>query len=193
MDNESKDFSKLPKEEPKKDTTPMSTVEQVSDSELNELATRQPMPVIKNYSVRGIEYLFMSICLWFGAAGLIWILVVLINGLASSEALGFSTTSLVVTLPIFAWFFLRLKKAELADPRLKFDPSKRRLSQITQTLAFLTSLINVIVFVYSVFVSFSSETPFSIGKAFLSLLAVLVVAGGILAYYWNDEHRSFKK
>jgi hypothetical protein len=154
-------------------------------------ANAQPVAVIKTLSTRGLEYLFMSICLWIGAVGLTWGILSLVNGSADAKVLAFPATSLVVTGPIFAWFFIRLKRAELANPQLRFDPSKRRTSQITQILAFLTALINVITFVYLIIAaSFGSEI-ISVGKSILNLLVILAVSGGILAYYWVDEHRSF--
>jgi hypothetical protein len=162
------------------------------NDELAEFANAPSLAVVKTLSVRGLEYLFMSICLWIGATSLIWGLLLLVNGAASAQMLAFPATSLVVCLPVFAWFFIRLKKAELEDPTLRFDSSKRRLSQITQIVAFLTTLFNVITFVYLVIASLSGGAKVSIGKAFLNLLVILAVSGGILAYYWIDEHRSFK-
>lgn len=164
-----------------------------SPRELGELANMQSVAVVKTLSVRGLEYLFMSICLWIGAAGLIWSLLLLVNGKTDAQLLAFPVTSLVVCGPIFAWFFIRLKKAELANPALRFDPSKRRTSQITQLVAFLTSLFNIITFVYLLIASTAGNSVISIGTAVVNLLVILAVAGGILAYYWVDEHRSFTK
>jgi len=155
-------------------------------------ANAPSVAVVKTLSVRGLEYLFMSICLWIGATSLVWGLLLLVNGAASAQLLAFPATSLVVCLPVFAWFFIRLKKAELENPALRFDSSKRRLSQITQVVAFLATLFNVITFVYLLIASVSGGAKVSIGKAFLNLIVILAVSGGILAYYWIDEHRSFK-
>lgn len=164
----------------------------IPSDELADLANTSSLAVVKTLSVRGLEYLFMSIVLWIGAVSLVWGLLLLVNGAASAQMLAFPATSLVVTLPIFAWFFIRLKKAEIENPALRFDSSKRRLSQITQIVAFLASLFNVITFVYLVVASLSGGAKISLGKAVLNLLVILAVSGGILAYYWVDEHRSFK-
>jgi uncharacterized Tic20 family protein len=163
------------------------------DTGLSELANAPSIAVVKTLSTRGLEYLFMSIALWFAATGLAWALLLLVNGQTKAQLLAFPATSLVVCGPLFAWFFIRLKKAEIANPALRFDASKRRTSQITQTIAYLASLLNIITFVYLVIASTSGSNSISIGKSVLNLLVILVVAGGILAYYWVDEHRSFSK
>ena len=159
------------------------------DDNIKELANAQPIAVVKTLSTRGLEYVFMSIALWFAAAGLIWTLLLLVNGQNSAILLTFPATALIVCAPVFAFFFLRLKKAELNDSALRFDPSKRRLSQITQTVAFIVMLANTVTFVYLVIASATGVTKVSVLKAFLNLLVITTVAGGILAYYWMDEHR----
>ena len=120
-------------------------------------------------------------------------LLAIANGSASFSSIALPVTFLLVSIPVFALFFIRLKRAELATPALRFDPSKRRLSQITQVFAFLACFINVITFVYMLLSKMAGEGGISIVKATLNLIIILVVAGGILAYYWYDEHRSFNK
>lgn len=172
-------------------SAPLMTPDQ---TDLTALANAQPVAVVKTLSTRGLEYLFMSIALWIAASGLIWALLLVVNGQTSAPMLGFPATSLIVCIPVFAYFFIRLKKAELKDPALRFDASKRRLSQITQTIAFLTCIFNVITFVYLLFsIASGSSLGQSVVKLILDLLVILAVAGGILVYYWADEHRSFKK
>lgn len=144
--------------------------------------------VVKVMNVRGLEYLMMSIALWFGAAGLIWGILSIVNGGASFSVLAMPASLALVGVPIFALLFLRLKKAELKDPSLRLSTSKRRSSHITQVLAFLVCLFNLITFVYIVFSNIGGESSISIGKAVANLFIVLAVAGGILAYYWFNEH-----
>ncbi len=151
-----------------------------------------PVPVLQVLSVRGVEYTMMTLTLWFAAGALIAMLLGVANGESSFSFLSFPLALLLVCLPIFAFFFLRLRKSELANPALRFDASKRRLSQFTQVLAFAACLFNVIAFVYMVLQKFGGESAPSIGKSLLNLLVVLAVAGGILAYYWIDEHRLTK-
>lgn len=149
-----------------------------------------PVPVVKVLSVRGVEYAMMSLALWFGAGGLIWILLSLIYGSNGFSALAFPVSLLVVCVPVFSFFFIRLRKQELANPELKLEPSKRRLSQTTQILAFLVCLFNLIGFVYLMMAKAGGESKASLSQSILGLLAILVVAGGILIYYWFDEHRN---
>lgn len=149
-----------------------------------------PMPVVQVLSTRGVEYTMMMLTLWLAAGSLLWVMLALFNGGNHFDVMAFPVSLLVVCVPIFAWFFLRLKKAELANPQLKLDPSKRRLTQFTQVIAFAACLFNLIAFVYLLFTKLAGHTTPSLGKDFLNLLVILLVAGGILAYYWNDEHRS---
>jgi hypothetical protein len=158
-------------------------------NELTQPTSDQPVPVVKVLSVRGVEYLFMSICLWLSAGSFTGLLLALLNGQAGFAALSFPLSLLLVTLPGFALLFLKLKKAELSNPALRLDASKRRLSQITQTLAFITCLANLVTFVYIVLQKIGGNGTTSLGKTIINSLVILGVAGGILAYYWNDEHR----
>lgn len=148
-----------------------------------------PIPVVKVLSVRGVEYLFMSIFLWLCAGSFIGLILSLINGQTGFANLSFPLSMLIVSLPGFALLFLRLKKAELDDPKLRLDASKRRLTQATQLLAFLTCLINVITFVYLILQKIGGEGKLELGKAIINMLVILIVAGGILVYYWFDERR----
>ncbi len=149
----------------------------------------RPVPVVKVLSVRGVEYLFMSIFLWLTAGSFVGLILSLINGQTGFSSLAFPLSVLVVSLPGLAVLFLRLKAAELADPALRLEASKRRLTQITQLLAFLTCLINVITFVYLVLQKIGGEGKLEVVKAILNMMVILVVAGGILVYYWYDEHK----
>lgn len=154
-------------------------------------ALKDPVPVVKVYSVRGVEYGMMSITLWALATTLVWLLLNMINGSKTFDYLVVPTSVLVVCLPVFAWLFIRLKKAELANPSLKVEASKRRWSQLTQFLAFIVVLVNLIVLVYILLARFGTDKKFSesLVKELLSSAVVLIVAGGILAYYWFEEHR----
>lgn len=157
--------------------------------ELSPDVSDQPVPVVKVLSVRGVEYAMMTIALWIGAGAMIWALLVLINGLSSFAALAMPISLLLVSVPVFSVLFVRLKRAELINPDLRYEASKRRMSQITQVAAFLVCVFNTIVTVYAILISFSGGSGPSVGKSLLNLLVVVTVAGGILAYYWFDEHR----
>lgn len=159
------------------------------ETSTQQTSSNQPLAVVKVLSVRGIEYLFMSIFLWLGAGSLIVLILSIVNGESGFDTLAFPLSLLLIALPGFAWLFLRLKKAELKDPMLKYDPSKRRATQRTQVLAFLVCLVNLISYVYLLLKSLSEENSGDLGKATLNMLVILLVAGGVLAYYWVDEHR----
>jgi FtsH-binding integral membrane protein len=96
---------------------------------------------------------------------------------------------LLVCLPAFSWLFLRLRKAELDNPALRLEPSKRRFSQITQILSFLTCFFTIVTVVYSLISAAGGEDVGGIGKILGVGAIILIIAGGILTYYWFDEHR----
>jgi hypothetical protein len=148
-----------------------------------------PQPVVQVLSPRGVEYVFLTIALFTGAIGLISALLALVNGKADFSVLAFPVAILLVTVPVFTWLFLRLKQAELTDPSLASDASKRRSTQFTQIVAFITCLFTLIGLVSAIFGKLSSNYNGSMVKVLLDVLVILLVAGGILAYYWADEHK----
>lgn len=95
--------------------------------ELSPDVSDQPVPVVKVLSVRGVEYAMMTIALWIGAGAMIWALLVLINGLSSFAALAMPISLLLVSVPVFSVLFVRLKRAELINPDLRYEASKRRM------------------------------------------------------------------
>lgn len=150
----------------------------------------QPVPVVKVLSTRGVEYGMMTIALLVTATTLAWIILNMLNGSRGFDSVVVPTAALVVCLPVFGLLFLRLKKAELANPGLRLDPSKRRWSQTTQFLTYFALLINFIYFAYTILQHLSGGKGPSIGKSLANLLVILVIAGGVLLYYWRDEHRA---
>ncbi len=152
----------------------------------------QPVPVVRVLSTRGVEYGMMTIALWVAATTMAWVVLNMLNGSRGFDTVVVPTSSLVICLPIFGWLFLRLKKTELTNPGLRLDPSKRRWSQTTQFLAYIVLLINFIYFVYTILQHASGGKAPSISKSAVNLVVVLVIAGGILFYYWHDEHRARK-
>jgi hypothetical protein len=152
----------------------------------------EPVAVVRVLSTRGVEYGMMSLALWIAASTMAWVVLNMLNGSGGFNTLVVPTSSLVICLPVFGLFFLRLKKAELANPQLRLDPSKRRWSQTTQFLAYIVLLVNFIYFVYTILQHASGGKAPSIGKSLVNLLVILVIAGGVLLYYWRDEHRTRK-
>jgi hypothetical protein len=148
-----------------------------------------PQPVVQVLSPRGVEYVFLTITLFTGAINLIVVLLILINGSPNYDVLAFPTAALLVTVPVFSWLFLRLKKAELRNPKLALDPSKRRSTQFTEIIAFATCFFTLITFIFYIFAKAGGNYKGSMFKMFLDVLVILVVAGGVLAYYWFNEHQ----
>ncbi len=146
-----------------------------------------PQPVVQVLSPRGVEYVFLTIVLFTGAVNLIAALVILINGNIDFSLLAFPTAALLVTVPAFAWLFLRLKRAELANPQLALDPSKRRSTQFIKVISFTTCLFTLIGFLFGLFIKIGGNYNGSFVKFFFDMLVILAVAGGILAYYWVNE------
>ncbi|MDB5169571.1 MAG: hypothetical protein JWO41_927 [Candidatus Saccharibacteria bacterium] len=149
-----------------------------------------PQPVVNVLSPRGVEYVFLVITLFTAAIGLSSGLLAAVNGALSFSSLSFPTALLLVSLPLFAWLFLRLKKAELLDPGAALDASKRRSTQTTQIICFLVVLFTLIGLVTAVMAKIGGNLGESIVKIILDVLVLLVVFGGILAYYWRDEHKA---
>jgi hypothetical protein len=114
-------------------------------------ATVAPIAVVRVLSPRGVEYVFLTIALFTGAASLTGDLISLLNGKTDFSVLAFPTAALVVSLPVFAWLFLRLKKAEFRNPSLKLDPSKRRSTQFIQITTFVICFFSGIGFLYSTY------------------------------------------
>lgn len=160
---------------------------------LDQKLTDQPVAVVQVLSTRGVEYTMMTLALWFAAVSIIGLLLSVINGDNSYDTLSLPVSVLVVSVPVFGFLYLRLRKDELANPELRLDPSKRRLSQFTQIFAFAACFFNVIALVYLVMQKMAGHFSGSIGKVLIDVLVVFAVAGGILAYYWIDEHRLIRQ
>lgn len=151
----------------------------------------RPVPTIRMLSARGMEYAMMTVALWITAASLAWILLNLVNGSRSFNFLVVPTAALVVSLPVYAGFFIRLKRAEIAHPKLRTDPSRRRWSQLTQFLAYVVFLINLIIYVYQLMLRYGTDRANlpAIGRVTADAAVVLLISFVLLAYYWVDEHR----
>lgn len=150
-----------------------------------------PQAVVRVLSPRGVEYVFMTVALFTGATALVSLLISLVNGATDFGVLEFPVAMLVVALPIFAWLFLRLKKSEVNTPGLRLEPSKRRSTQFIQIASFVVCFFTLIGLITALFAKMSgSLVGTSIIKIILDGLIILVVVGGILTYYWRDEHRA---
>lgn len=172
----------------------------------NQVHSSQPIAVVNNLSVRGFEYMVMFITLLTTAFSIGSLAHTFVNDIFSKasdtysygdvNSFGtFAVTLLIVSFPIFTYMFLRLKKAELADPTLRKDPSRRKLTQFTQLITFLFGMGYVIYFIYALltpdrgsYYGGVDNSP-SVVEQLLHTLITLVIAGGIFVYYWRDEHK----
>jgi len=170
---------------------PKQASEEASSLEFaSRVSETRPVPVVKVLSPYGVEYIFLTLTLFVAAGALMGVLLLLVNGKFGFDLLSFPTAVLAVTVPTFAGLFLHLKKLELRMPSLRLDASKRFSTQTTQIVSFAVSLFTLIGFVFAIFAKLGGQGTVSIGKAALDALAVLVVSGGVLAYYWRDEHKN---
>jgi hypothetical protein len=149
----------------------------------------RPQPVVKVLSPLGVEYVFMTVALFTMAAGLGSALITLVNGKSSFSVLAYPASLLVVSVPVFALLFLRLKKIELKDSAQRLDASKRRSTQFIQIVNFLICFFTLIGLVGIVISKLGGNYKSSLVKVFLDVLVIEVIAGGILVYYWHDEHK----
>lgn len=150
---------------------------------------KESVPVVKVWSVRGVEYAIMSFMLWFIAGALSVILISLVNGESGFSALSSPLALLLISFPPFSFFLLRLKKAELAEPNLKQESTKRRFSQITQVVSFAVVFVAWLTFLSQVFSKIGGSDA-ELVKVGVSSLILTVVWGGLFVYYWFDEHRN---
>jgi hypothetical protein len=165
--------------------------------------TTQPIAVVSNLSVRGFEYSIMFITLWAAAVSLGALLHDRVDQAFpkqndmyyndTSGTVGLALTVLLVSFPIFATMFIRLKKAERRDAELQHDPSRRKLTQLTQLVAFLFGMGYIIYFIYRLIVPSTWGDNPSVAENFLHMLVTVVIAGGIFAFYWFDDHRKHAK
>lgn len=162
--------------------------------------TQMPIAVVQALSTRGVEYYLMMIALVVSAISLGLVLHSIAAQLFSdstaysfnTSVMSFASSALVVSLPLFIFFFLRLKKAELRTPSLLADPSRRRAIQIVLITSFVFGLLSTASYVFAFF-SLSYGGTDTEGESISLLIADFVIAtliiGGIFANYWMDSHQ----
>ena len=101
----------------------------------------------------------------------------------------FSLSGFFVNSSTITWLFLRLKKGELLNVGRRFDASKRRSTQFIQIFNFVITFFTTIGFVAAIFSKMAGQYSGSMAKLFLDVLVVWAVSGGVLVYYWLDEHK----
>ena len=159
-----------------------------------------PVAVVQQLSTRGLEYTIMFLGLGFSAVSLGILLHNYVDKLFTTESIfeglsSYASAALIVALPIFALLFIRLRRAEKAEPALRKDASRRKSVQSVLVISFLWGIFKIIAYVYSlmnagVTDSYNSSSHTSAVGNLLHLVITLGIAGGIFAYYWIDEHRA---
>jgi hypothetical protein len=162
-----------------------------------------PIAVVQSYSTRGVEYFLMIIALAIAATSFGALLHDIAQAIFKDNStpsftdglMSFAGSALIVSLPLFIFFFLRLKKAELQDSALKLDASRRRAIQVTLILSFLIGVFTLIGYVYTLFNAgqgsygdTDGSSGSEIGLTIVDMIITLGIVGGIFAYYWIDSH-----
>ncbi len=180
---------------------------------------QQPIAVVNTYTPRGVEYMIMFFALWTAATSLGTLLHAIVDNMApkaetsyfsaADSVLPLSSIALGVGVAIFVLMFLRLKKAELHDPSIRLDSSRRRAVYLTVLVTFLIGLQKIITYIYGLFNGGGSNEGiggiifggyFGGGSAtdpgsplylwdLLHLAITLGIAGAIFVYYWRDMHK----
>ena len=155
-----------------------------------------PIAVVQRRSTRGFEYVIMFLALAITAASFGQIVHNLINaalgldGGFGAEAGAAATAGLIVGLPIFSLLFLRLKKAEHRDPSIRTDSSRHGAVQFALIVSFIWGIGKLLVYIYALLNGSAGYGEAANPLAeLLHALVTVVIAGGIFAYYWIDEHR----
>jgi len=164
-------------------------------------AAAGPIAVTEQRTTRGLEYTIMFLAMGVTAISLGALLHNLVDGAfgRTTDDGGFvtyATAALIVSLPIFALLFLRLKRAEGTEPELRHDPSRRHSVQLTLIVTFLWGLFRLVTYIYSLLNpsndSYLGSNISSAGGNFLHTLITVGIAGLIFVYYWMDEHKKDK-
>lgn len=98
----------------------------------------------------------------------------------NTSALRSYISALIVSTPLFVFFYLRITKKTEHTPDLRHLPARKFLIYLTLVVTFIIEVISVIVLVYE-FISGNVTMNF-----FLKLLIILAVSGAIFGYYLNQ-------
>lgn len=163
-----------------------------------------PIGVVPVFSTRGLEYWLMFIALFVLATSLVRIVSDLVlyatgNTAVASEAVGSTTNAAaLVSFVVFSYLFLRTKDAELKDPAIGLDPSRKRAIQLVIIVSFTGLLVGVIGFVSTLLngnalydLTIDTES-LSMGAQLLLEVVMISVNAVIFGYYWRDDHRQRK-
>jgi hypothetical protein len=153
--------------------------------------------VVPYRSTAGLEYLILFISLWVAAMSLAAVLHGIVDmtfGKGDSFYEGvnsFATAALIVSLPIFSFLFLRLKKQEMVNPDIRRDVNRKNAVQLTLVVTFLIGLGKTIFYIYQLLNIGNSDVS-GVGVFASELLHTIItvgISGLIFVYYWIDDHK----
>lgn len=173
--------------------------------------SEHPIAVTQVYSSYGLEYLIMLISLGVLAISLGSMLNAVVDLAASKSGSlvsaifdPYAEAALIVSLPIFAYLFLRLEAREESHPSFLTDSSRRRGIQIILLISFIVFVGELISYIGTLLGSGSDSygssadllysNPVSSGGSswwvqLLHAVISLLIAGGVFAYYWYKLHK----
>ena len=150
------------------------------------IENKAPIPVMESgYTKNGFEYSLFVFSLGLSAFALAMVLHANIGGFASGLA-GFFATTLVVAVPLTLFFGSRVKKADLANPSLKEDKSRRRTGQHIMGWAFGIGILRIIFYLYELLNGGIVEPT----QTFLNVLVTVLIAGSVFVYFWKQQNSS---
>lgn len=137
---------------------------------------------------RGVEYIFLTIALLTAASSLMvvlinWIDGSFLNGQSDFYTISFPASALIISLPVFALLLMDVRRAESRQAGLRSNPYKKWSALFVRIVAFTTCFFTLIGMVYGIFTHAGGESEGSLSILFVNTAVILVVAGGILAYY----------
>jgi hypothetical protein len=152
--------------------------------------------VVPYRSTAGLEYIILFISLWVAAMSLAAVLHGIVDmtfGNADSFYEGvnsFATAALLVSLPIFSFLFLRLKKQEIVNPDIRRDINRKNAVQLTLIVTFLIGLGKTIFYIYQLLNIGNSDVSTGVFASELFHTIITVgISGLIFVYYWIDDHK----
>ena len=152
-----------------------------------------PRPRASLSAREAFEYLVLFATLYFSAWHLGSLLFDLINHAFPDPAMNtrwsfhdsmrFSTASVLIAFPVFAWMAGRVSRAVAREPIMRLSPVRRWLTYLTLFVSACVLVGDMTALVYNVL---GGETS---TRFVLKVLVVAVIAGTIFGYYLWDLRR----
>lgn len=95
----------------------------------------------------------------------------------ASSQLSSPVAAVVVSFPLFLFFFTRIAKRTSLNTTIRSLPLRKQLIYLTLVIAFITALIDVTALIYNILTGDLTV------NSLLKMLVVLVLAGAVAGYY----------